>query len=94
MCSELKRGAGWAGGSESRRDNGDLDFVAEIDLGCFVMTHSGGVVDRCCDNAWDDSCSDSLEGCVHTRLNPVCAHPDHKAKDRHSSCSGLKLYVT
>ncbi len=46
MYSEFKRGAGWADGSESHRDNDDLDFVAEIDLGCFGMAHSGGVVDR------------------------------------------------
>ena len=89
MCSVFKRGVGWADGSESRHDNGDLDFVAEIDLGCFGMAHSGGVVDRCYDNACDGSCSDSLEDCVRTRLNPVCAYPDQKAKDRHNSCSGL-----
>ncbi len=89
MCSELKCGAGWTDGSESCRDNGDLDFVTVIDLGCFGMAHSGGVVDRFCDNACDGSCSDSLEDCVRVRLNPVCVHPDHKAKDRHNSYSGL-----
>ena len=75
VCDALKKGENFKDGDAERRDNGDLDYVAEIPLGCFGMGHSGAVLDQCCDRACDGSCESSMEACVRTRVNPVCAHP-------------------
>ena len=72
---------------EHRQHNGDLDYVAEIPLGCFGKGHSGVELDRCCDSACDGKCKSGLEACVRARVNPVCAHPSHTEKDGHTTCT-------
>jgi hypothetical protein len=91
VCNALKKGKHFEDGHATRRDNGDLDYVAEIPLGCFGMEHSPPVIDTCCDNACDPSCASSLEACVRSRQNPVCANPNHKASGLHDTCEGTAL---
>ena len=58
---------------------GDLDYVAEIPLGCFGMAHSPAVTDKCCDDACDPSCK-------------CCASAETNACD--PSCRASTLHPT
>lgn len=85
ICAAME-GGNAAG--EDRQSNGDLDFAAELSLGCFGMEHSGGAVqDQCCDQACDHAaCSTGLEPCIRAKNNPICADPRHATKDLHDKC--------
>jgi len=95
ICSALSVSNGYNANDDTRLNNGDLDYIAEIDLGCFAMAQTGGaVLDQCCDNACSSTCAQSLESCVRPKQHPVCASGGRKSTDSYTDCgSGTPICV-
>mmetsp|Transcript_58127 Transcript_58127/g.152814 ORF Transcript_58127/g.152814 Transcript_58127/m.152814 type:complete len:516 (+) Transcript_58127:406-1953(+) len=92
ICTALQAGSTIVGSGENRMSDGNSNYAAEFDLGCFSRGHTSGVTwDTCCPDACSPNCVNAdtatdAEPCLRATANPVCADPRHGTASGHTAC--------